>query len=134
MVLVAGINTGTAKVKVRLRERAWQGVEPDIIKLLVVENMILQPSMDVYILPLPPTEVKGHQTGSHPTRHQLNYCVRGCVTVCDVWIVTNLTLHLFLQNLLCRACFHDDMTSDSHMPDCPLLTQTNNHNIQVHKY
>ncbi|XP_064384066.1 vacuolar protein sorting-associated protein 26A-like [Halichondria panicea] len=30
----------------------------------------------------------------------------------------------------CRACFHDDMTSDGHMPDCPLLTQTNNHNIQ----
>ncbi len=53
-VLVAGVNTGTAKakVKVRLRERAWQGVEPDIIKLLVIENMMLQPSMDVYILPL----------------------------------------------------------------------------------
>ena len=52
MVLVVGVKTGTAKVKVRLRERAWQGVEPDIIKLLVIENMILQPSMDVYILPL----------------------------------------------------------------------------------
>ncbi len=52
MVLVAGINTGTAKVQVRLRERAWQGVEPDIVKLLVIENMMLQPFMDVYILPL----------------------------------------------------------------------------------
>ncbi len=27
-------------------------MEPDIIKLLVIENMILQPSMDVYMLPL----------------------------------------------------------------------------------
>ena len=48
MVLVAA---GTAKVKVRLRERVWQEVEPDIIKLLVIENMMLQPSMDMYILP-----------------------------------------------------------------------------------
>ena len=39
IVQVAGINTGMAKVKVRLRERAWQGVEPDIIKLLFIENM-----------------------------------------------------------------------------------------------
>ncbi len=30
MVLVASVNTGTAKVKIRLRQRAWQGVEPDI--------------------------------------------------------------------------------------------------------
>ncbi len=41
MVLVVGVNTGTPKV--RVRERAWQGVEPDIIKLLVIENMMLQP-------------------------------------------------------------------------------------------
>ncbi len=52
MVLVVGVNTGTPKVQVRVRERAWQGMEPDIIKLLVIENMMLQPSMDVYILPL----------------------------------------------------------------------------------
>ncbi len=31
MVLVVGVNTSTPKVQVRLRERAWQGVEPDII-------------------------------------------------------------------------------------------------------
>ncbi len=52
MVLVAGVNTGTAKVRVRLRDRAWLGVQPDIVKLLVIENIMLQPSMDMYILPL----------------------------------------------------------------------------------
>ena len=29
-----------------------QGVLPDVVKLLVIENLMLQPSMDVYILPL----------------------------------------------------------------------------------
>ena len=29
-----------------------QEVQPDIVKLLVIENIMLQPSMDVYILPL----------------------------------------------------------------------------------
>ena len=29
-----------------------QDVKPDIVKLLVIENIMLQPSMDVYILPL----------------------------------------------------------------------------------
>ena len=51
-VLVAGVNTGTAKLQVRLTDRAWKGVGPDVVKLLVIENIMLQPSMDVYILPL----------------------------------------------------------------------------------
>ncbi len=46
------MNTGTAKIQVRLRDKAWQKVKPDIVKLLVIENIMLQPSMDVYILPL----------------------------------------------------------------------------------
>ncbi len=49
---MAGVNTGTAMIQVRLRDRAWQGVEPDIVKLLVIENIMLRPAMDVYILPL----------------------------------------------------------------------------------
>ncbi len=64
MVLVVGVNTGTPKVQVRVRERAWQGVEPDIIKLLVIENMMLQPSMDVYILPLSFVEYRVERDGS----------------------------------------------------------------------
>ena len=51
-VLVAGVNTGTAKLQVRLTDRAWKGVGPDVVKLLVIENIMLQPSVDVYILPL----------------------------------------------------------------------------------
>ena len=46
------MNTGTAKLQVRLTDRAWKGVGPDVVKLLVIENIMLQPSMDVYILPL----------------------------------------------------------------------------------
>ena len=129
MVLLAGSNTGMAKVKVRLREMALQGVEPDIIKLLVIENMMLQPSMDVYILPLPPTEVKGHRTGRHPTR-QLNYCV---------WVCGSLSRCLIIQRYICPCrIFCAEPVSMTirpvigHMPNCPLLTQTKNHNIQVH--
>ena len=46
------MNTGTAKLQVRLTDRAWKGVGPDVVKLLVIENIMLQPSVDVYILPL----------------------------------------------------------------------------------
>ncbi len=31
-----------------MMERAWQGMEPDIVKLLVIENIMLHPSPDVY--------------------------------------------------------------------------------------
>ena len=46
------MNTGTAKLQVRLTDRTWKGVGPDVVKLLVIENIMLQPSVDVYILPV----------------------------------------------------------------------------------
>ncbi len=74
------------------------------------------------------------------TRHQypINYCV-WCV-VCGVWITVlllnikyNTELHLSLQNILFRTCFHDDTTNDWSYARLPsILTQTNNRNIQVH--
>jgi nuclear pore complex protein Nup210 len=50
-VLVSGINTGTAKVRVKLAEKMWKAVAPDIVKLLVIENLMLLPSADSYIMP-----------------------------------------------------------------------------------
>ncbi len=45
--MVVGVNTGTPKVQVHVRERAWQGVEPDQYDSGKT----------------PPTEVKGQRTG-----------------------------------------------------------------------
>ncbi|CAI8026947.1 Nuclear pore membrane glycoprotein 210 [Geodia barretti] len=51
-VLVEGVSTGTAKVSVRFVDRVWKdSVAPATVKLLVIENIMLQPAMDVYILP-----------------------------------------------------------------------------------
>ncbi|XP_019850496.1 PREDICTED: nuclear pore membrane glycoprotein 210-like [Amphimedon queenslandica] len=50
-VLVSGINTGTAKVCVKLAEKIWKSVAVDVVKLLVIENLMLLPSADVYIMP-----------------------------------------------------------------------------------
>lgn len=51
-VLVEGGSTGTAKVSVRFVDRVWKDVvSPATVKLLVIENIMLQPAMDVYILP-----------------------------------------------------------------------------------
>ena len=51
-VLVQGINTGSAVVHVKLLNRAWKGVSPDSVRLLVKENLILKPYLPTYILPL----------------------------------------------------------------------------------
>lgn len=51
-VLVQGINTGSAVVHVRLLNRAWRGVSPDSVRLLVKENLMLKPYLPTYILPL----------------------------------------------------------------------------------
>ena len=51
-VLVQGINTGSAVVHVKLLNRAWKGVSPDSVRLLVKENLMLKPYLPTYILPL----------------------------------------------------------------------------------
>eukprot|EP00731_Ephydatia_muelleri_P025275 Em0017g358a len=49
-LLVAGVSTGTAKVQAKLVDKAWKDVNVDVVKLLVMENIMLQPSADAYIL------------------------------------------------------------------------------------
>ena len=43
---------GIVVLLVHTHTHTHQNVKPDVVKLLVIENLMLQPSMDVYILPL----------------------------------------------------------------------------------
>ena len=51
-MLVQGINTGSGVVSVKLVSRAWQGVSPDSVRLIVKENLMLKPYLPTYIIPL----------------------------------------------------------------------------------
>ncbi|XP_045154281.1 nuclear pore membrane glycoprotein 210-like [Echinops telfairi] len=50
MILVSGIRTGAAVVKVRIYESFYKKVTAALIRLLVLENIFLIPSHDVYLL------------------------------------------------------------------------------------
>ncbi|XP_058395228.1 nuclear pore membrane glycoprotein 210-like [Diceros bicornis minor] len=50
MVLVSGIRTGAAVVKVRIYEPFYRKVAAALIRLLVLENIFLIPSHDIYLL------------------------------------------------------------------------------------
>ncbi|XP_045838285.1 nuclear pore membrane glycoprotein 210-like isoform X2 [Meles meles] len=50
MILVSGIRTGAAVVKVRIYEPFYKKVAAALIRLLVLENIFLIPSHDVYLL------------------------------------------------------------------------------------
>ncbi|KAM5256454.1 nuclear pore membrane glycoprotein 210-like [Ctenodactylus gundi] len=50
MILVSGIRTGTAVVKVRIYEPFYKKVASALIRLLVFENIFLRPSHDIYLL------------------------------------------------------------------------------------
>ncbi|XP_059001683.1 nuclear pore membrane glycoprotein 210-like isoform X6 [Mustela lutreola] len=50
MVLVSGIRTGAAVVKVRIFEPFYKKVAAALIRLLVLENIFLIPSHDIYLL------------------------------------------------------------------------------------
>ncbi|CAD7674814.1 unnamed protein product [Nyctereutes procyonoides] len=50
MILVSGIRTGTAVVKVRIYEPFYKKVAAALIRLLVLENIFLIPSHDIYLL------------------------------------------------------------------------------------
>ena len=51
-MLVQGINAGSGVVNVKLVSRAWQGVSPDSVRLIVKENLMLKPYLPTYIIPL----------------------------------------------------------------------------------
>ncbi|KAM6168236.1 nuclear pore membrane glycoprotein 210-like [Erethizon dorsatum] len=50
MILVSGIRTGIAVVKVRIYEPFYKKVTSALIRLLVLENIFLIPSHDIYLL------------------------------------------------------------------------------------
>ncbi|XP_077012359.1 nuclear pore membrane glycoprotein 210-like isoform X3 [Tamandua tetradactyla] len=50
MILVSGIRTGAAVVKVRIYEQFYKKVAAALIRLLVLENIFLIPSYDIYLL------------------------------------------------------------------------------------
>ncbi|XP_044528675.1 nuclear pore membrane glycoprotein 210-like [Gracilinanus agilis] len=50
MILVSGIRTGAAVIKVRIHEPFYKKVAPALIRLLVLENIFLIPSHDIYLL------------------------------------------------------------------------------------
>ncbi|OWK05324.1 hypothetical protein Celaphus_00001966 [Cervus elaphus hippelaphus] len=50
MILVSGIKTGAAIIKVRISEPFYKKVAAASIRLLVLENIFLIPSQDIYLL------------------------------------------------------------------------------------
>lgn len=50
-VLLEGVKTGTAKASVRPRDSVYKDLQSSEITLIVVANLVLNPTSDVYILP-----------------------------------------------------------------------------------
>ncbi|XP_006264393.3 nuclear pore membrane glycoprotein 210-like [Alligator mississippiensis] len=49
-ILVSGIKTGAAVVKVRIQEPVYKKISAALVRLLVLENVFLVPSHDIYLL------------------------------------------------------------------------------------
>ncbi|XP_065051433.1 nuclear pore membrane glycoprotein 210-like [Rhopilema esculentum] len=49
-VIMEGINTGEAFVSAKLAHAEYKHVSPSTVKLMVIDNIVLQPSKDMYIL------------------------------------------------------------------------------------
>uniref|UniRef100_A0A3Q3D8P4 Nucleoporin 210 n=1 Tax=Hippocampus comes TaxID=109280 RepID=A0A3Q3D8P4_HIPCM len=50
IILVSGLKTGHAKVKARIQESLYQGVDAAEVKLLILENILLSPAHNVYLM------------------------------------------------------------------------------------
>ncbi|OWK51347.1 Nuclear pore membrane glycoprotein 210, partial [Lonchura striata] len=50
IILVSGMKTGSCKLKARLQESIYKNVEPAEIRLLILENIFLNPTYDIYLL------------------------------------------------------------------------------------
>ncbi|XP_077380724.1 nuclear pore membrane glycoprotein 210-like isoform X2 [Festucalex cinctus] len=50
IILVSGLKIGYAKVKAKIQESLYHGVNATEVKLLIVENILLNPSHDVYLM------------------------------------------------------------------------------------
>lgn len=49
-VLVSGMKTGSSKLKARIQEAVYKNVQPAEVRLLILENIMLSPASDVYLL------------------------------------------------------------------------------------
>ncbi|KAM7132898.1 nuclear pore membrane glycoprotein 210 isoform 2-T2 [Molossus nigricans] len=49
-ILVSGMKTGSSKLKARIQEAVYKNVHPAEVRLLILENILLNPASDVYLL------------------------------------------------------------------------------------
>ncbi|XP_011362768.1 nuclear pore membrane glycoprotein 210 [Pteropus vampyrus] len=49
-ILVSGMKTGSSKLKARIQEAVYKNVSPAEVRLLILENILLNPVYDVYLL------------------------------------------------------------------------------------
>jgi len=52
MVLIQGTKTGASKVKAKIKDPVYSSVTPAETTLIVIANLILIPSHDIYLIPL----------------------------------------------------------------------------------
>ncbi|NXP07678.1 PO210 protein, partial [Thinocorus orbignyianus] len=50
-ILVSGMKTGSSKLKARIQESVYKHVPPAEVRLLILENILLNPAYDIYLLP-----------------------------------------------------------------------------------
>ncbi|XP_061474146.1 nuclear pore membrane glycoprotein 210 isoform X2 [Rhineura floridana] len=50
IVLVSGMKTGSSKLKARIQETVYKNVPPAEVRLFILENIILNPAYDIYLL------------------------------------------------------------------------------------
>ncbi|XP_069500079.1 nuclear pore membrane glycoprotein 210 [Ambystoma mexicanum] len=49
-VLVSGMKTGSSKLKAKIQEVVYKNVSPAEVRLLILENILLNPAYDIYLL------------------------------------------------------------------------------------
>ncbi|KAM6215538.1 nuclear pore membrane glycoprotein 210 [Rhynchocyon petersi] len=49
-ILVSGMKTGSSKLKARIQEGVYKNVHPAEVRLLILENILLNPAYDVYLM------------------------------------------------------------------------------------
>ncbi|NXX11332.1 PO210 protein, partial [Podargus strigoides] len=49
-ILVSGMKTGSSKLKARIQESVYKHVHPAEVRLLILENILLNPASDIYLL------------------------------------------------------------------------------------
>ncbi|XP_006870531.1 PREDICTED: nuclear pore membrane glycoprotein 210 [Chrysochloris asiatica] len=49
-ILVSGMKTGSSKLKARIQEGVYKNVHPAEVRLLILENILLNPAYDIYLM------------------------------------------------------------------------------------